>query len=358
MNLLLDLCHKHGVELKKVANTKGGEWQGPCPGCGGTDRFHVNPNTAQEKEFPGSYWCRGCGKKGDTIQFLIDFEGMSFKEACQKLGKPLDDHYNRKPPKQTTPENDFQPRDYDTPPALWQEKALKFAQWSWERLYENIEAMDYLSQRGVTEASIDRFYLGYNSGDGQGRDLYRSREGWGLSVLMSEKKEGRPKPLWLPKGLVIPWQNYRGEFVRIRIRRPKPIDFGPPYYLVPGSSAETMIIRSLKPSNIYVIVEAELDGFMIAEKAGDMVNVVPLGSSSIRPDDQAYRILSGGLILNALDFDRAGAAEFEWWQRHFKNHKRWPVPKGKDPGEALQARVDIRQWILEGLPEGMRRIHA
>ena len=36
--------------LKKVASTKGGEYAGPCPFCGGRDRFRVWPNADQ----PGS----------------------------------------------------------------------------------------------------------------------------------------------------------------------------------------------------------------------------------------------------------------------------------------------------------------
>jgi hypothetical protein len=37
---ILDLAEKH-VDLKRVASTKGGEYAGPCPGCGGDDRFRV-----------------------------------------------------------------------------------------------------------------------------------------------------------------------------------------------------------------------------------------------------------------------------------------------------------------------------
>jgi hypothetical protein len=31
-------------QLKRVANTGGGEWAGACPFCGGVDRFRVQPN--------------------------------------------------------------------------------------------------------------------------------------------------------------------------------------------------------------------------------------------------------------------------------------------------------------------------
>lgn len=41
INFFLDA--QHDTQLKKVAMSGGGEWAGPCPFCGGDDRFHVQP---------------------------------------------------------------------------------------------------------------------------------------------------------------------------------------------------------------------------------------------------------------------------------------------------------------------------
>ncbi len=75
---LLPLLQQH-ISLKRVANTNGGEYAGACLACGGKDRFRVWPTQ-------GRYWCRQCQVKGDAIQFLRDFHGYSFPEACQALG--------------------------------------------------------------------------------------------------------------------------------------------------------------------------------------------------------------------------------------------------------------------------------
>jgi len=48
--------------LRHIASTNGGEWAGPCPFCGGTDRCRVWPN--QEG---GRFWCRQCEAQGDAI---------------------------------------------------------------------------------------------------------------------------------------------------------------------------------------------------------------------------------------------------------------------------------------------------
>ena len=51
----LDLLELIGrdARLRKVASTRGGEYAGPCPFCGGRDRFRVQPRR-------GRWWCRGC----------------------------------------------------------------------------------------------------------------------------------------------------------------------------------------------------------------------------------------------------------------------------------------------------------
>jgi phage/plasmid primase-like uncharacterized protein len=56
MTDMVQLAEGAGVALKKVASTNGGEWAGPCPGCGGSDRFRVWP---VDRGGRGSFWCRG-----------------------------------------------------------------------------------------------------------------------------------------------------------------------------------------------------------------------------------------------------------------------------------------------------------
>jgi hypothetical protein len=67
---------RRSTTLKRVGAD---EWAGPCPRCGGTDRFSIN---ARKQIFN----CRGCGAKGDTIalvQFLDD--DVDFPEAIARL---------------------------------------------------------------------------------------------------------------------------------------------------------------------------------------------------------------------------------------------------------------------------------
>lgn len=67
------------------------------PICGGevgkSDRFIIWPDrerdlghTCTENHIPGVFSCRRCGRTGDSIRYMMDMEGMSFREACAELG--------------------------------------------------------------------------------------------------------------------------------------------------------------------------------------------------------------------------------------------------------------------------------
>ena len=355
MSQLLDLVRSHGIELRKASSSKGGEYQGPCPGCGDaghdpktgpSDRFHVWPDQNQGQ---GSYWCRQCGKGGDVIQFLRDFDGLSFREACARVGRDLPDDKTMATPEQKAPAT-WEPILHMMPEQKWQQQAFKLGTWAMEQLLENQDQLDYLAARGINEESVVRYGIGWNPGEG-GKDLFRPREGWGLLRLMNPKT-GKARRLWLPIGMVIPYF-VDGVAVRLRIRRPEPREFGPPYFLVPGSSMATMILNPDRKAHI--IVEAELDGILVAQEAGDLVGVVALGSASTKPDEQSSVFLNKSRhILNALDFDGAGAKYWPWWERHYPECERWPVQKEKDPGEAFKSGVNIREWVKAGLPRGLK----
>jgi hypothetical protein len=341
----LDLALKK-VKLRRVSGTKGGEWQGPCPGCGGVDRFHVWP---MQNEGKGSYWCRGCEKGGDNIQYLRDFEGMTFKDACAYLNIDIPDqpgqpgrNLTQKTPPPEKPQ--FQP-EVKTPPAeLWQEKAEKLIAWAQGNLTTNAEALAWLAERGITAETAENYRLGWNPGE-DGKDIYRNRKSWGLPEVM--KDDGRPRALWIPQGLVIPYI-VDGIVHRVRIRRP---EGEPRYYVLPGSSTATMIIEPQRRA--FVIVESELDAITVAAHNA-IAGAVALGSVSAKPDAETYAILQDALqILVALDYDAAGLKALKWWKEQFDRCDRWPVPKGKDPGDAIKMGIDLNIWIQMGLPPAL-----
>jgi putative DNA primase/helicase len=72
-----------GLTLKKIGPH---ELSGPCPRCGGTDRFNLNTSK-------GTWFCRGCkAKGGDALSILMHARGLDFREAVEDLtGESADD---------------------------------------------------------------------------------------------------------------------------------------------------------------------------------------------------------------------------------------------------------------------------
>jgi Protein of unknown function (DUF3631)/CHC2 zinc finger len=71
---------RRGISLKRQSVA---EFVGPCPKCGGTDRFSIN---TKKQVFN----CRGCDAKGDVIALVEYLDGVDFVTACTTLvGPPL-----------------------------------------------------------------------------------------------------------------------------------------------------------------------------------------------------------------------------------------------------------------------------
>jgi len=347
------------VPLRKA----GKDWFAPCP-------FHADQDPSfSVSQVKQMFFCFGCSASGDLFDFWARFHQVSFPQAVRAIAEAY--HIgpaSGSPPVRPAaapgagPHPAWQPDERELPAEAWIQKAGAFVAWCYEQLYATSEALAYVHGRGLRDDTITAFGLGWNGGKG-GKDLYRSREAWGLSPEKSEKT-GRARALWLPVGMVIP-RFRNGAVVMLRIRRPEPRTLFPDikYYFVPGGMPCTLCCpprpavwaSGLPRPLAYVVVESELDALLLHQEAGDLCGTVAVGSASARPDAATTTKLSQALcILNALDYDKAGAENRAWWQREFPQTARWPVPQGKDPDEAWQAGVDLREWILAGLPEGLR----
>src|SRR3954470_24876202 len=139
-----------GRKTRLVRN--GRQWKGCCP-------FH-NEKTPSFYVYDDHFHCFGCGAHGDAITFLMRAEGASFPEAVERLAGEA----GLEVPK-------------PTPQAAAREKrardlygVLSLAEAAYRRrlfLPEGRAALDYLRRRGLTDATIARFGLGW-SGEGRG----------------------------------------------------------------------------------------------------------------------------------------------------------------------------------------------
>lgn len=333
-----DLLEEDNFSCKYQAKTYEGIYSSPCPWCGGEDRFRCCPN----QEGGGNWFCQKCKRSGGIIKYLTDFRKMSYAAAHALLGQfPAQTRFTLRE-RDVTYIDEWTPNPSpEGPPNEWQQQAYKLIksaeEYLWRPCCVNIRNM--LHDRGLNDEIIKRTHLGW-----LWTDMYYQREDWGL--LPELNKDGDPKKLFIPAGLVIPYAR-EGKILKVKIRRSDPQD-KMKYYMLPGSSNLPIILGKGKCA---VVLESELDAFLVYQEAGDLVSAISLGSAQNRPDTSTTVILNRAeIILVSLDSDQAGADSYwGWWKSHFPNCKRWPTPFGKDPTEAYQKRLNLRDWIQAGI---------
>ena len=124
------------LELKK----SGANFKACCPFHGETTpSFVVSPS----KQI---YHCFGCGAGGDSIKFVMEYEKLSYPETIEKLASMYNfnlDYENTDEKKQDT-------------------KILEEVNKYYQKLFvynENVKK--YISKRGISEFSIEKFEIGY-----------------------------------------------------------------------------------------------------------------------------------------------------------------------------------------------------
>ena len=327
--MLLELITQDGITPTRKGPD---EFASPCPACGGQDRFIVHP----EK---GRFWCRQCDAKGDAIEYLRRFRGMTFHQAAEYAGRPASSSCGqtdlREPqvPRRTTS---------TPPPEAWTARAEKLASGAHKALVGKPERLEWLrAKRGLTRETAERFSLGWIE-----RNLYRDRAAWGLPPEL--RADGTKKKLFLPAGLVIPGP------VRLRIRRAEPGTFGK-YFVVPGSGNAPLVIGAEHPSETtgVIVVESELDAMLLWQEITDPLLIIAMGSTSNGPDLAMVSDLSRRpFVLISLDADAAGGrAAWERWMSTIPNATRAPILSawGKDHTDAFLSGYNLSEWFAMAL---------
>lgn len=120
------------------------EWSGPCPKCGGDDRFHVTET---------GFFCRQCHPEfGDAIEYMRWLHRLNFADAVHMLtyrtSEPAEVKHRSAP---KTPKPTPQPAD-------WQARTLGMVELAQNRVEY---ALGYLQGRGLTAETAIRYKLGF-----------------------------------------------------------------------------------------------------------------------------------------------------------------------------------------------------
>jgi DNA primase len=328
------------VSLKRRS---GAEYAGLCP-------FHNEKTpsfTVNDKK--GFFYCFGCHEKGDAVGFVMKTEGLSFPEAVEKLAREVN-----LPVPRTTPVERERAERVSTLQQVVEEAARWFQKQL--RLPVGRQGLDYLRGRGLEDATIDDFRLGFAPD---------SRDG----LLSHLKRENVPIEKIVEAGLAIqpedsnrePYDRFRGRVMfAIHDRRGRVIAFGgrvmgagEPKYL---NSPETPLFH--KGANLYCLDRAReavtkdqpvivAEGYMdviALHGAGYTGAVAPLGTALTEGQlaelwkladepylcfdgDNAGRRAANRAAERALPLLRAG-----------KSLRFLALPAGEDPDSLIRAR--------------------
>ncbi len=342
LNRQVDLLALAGslTSLRRVASSGGGEWAGPCPFCGGEDRFRVQPHQPQ-----GGIWlCRGCtdGKWQDAIAFGQRlWPSLPFPLVCELLAAGS-------PPLQSSSADHAAAGGsplYAPPEQSWQAQAAQAVEVCGRLLWEpqGAAARAYLEQRGLHDEALHRWELGYSPGARFG-ELYLAR-----GVLIPCRVAGE---IWYLKIALLP-----GELVRCercgkdaQARRPCPACGAVNKYRgVRGNRPAALYMADdLLGARLVLLVEGEFDALAAWQELRDVAAVCTLGSATNRPDLAVWGPYLMGVetLLAAYDADQAGERGAQVLQALSEKVRFCPPPEGyKDLNDYYQAGGDLWAWL-------------
>lgn len=287
------------VSLRK----RGNDLVGLCPfHSEKTPSFHVHPDK-------GFFKCFGCGVGGDVITFLSKLENLSFPDAvrvlAQKAGVELE------------PESPQTLRVRSEREAIYE--ANRIATALFERLFREpvgAPARAYCERRGISQASIEKFHLGYAPDSWSALTDELGRAGIDLAVAAKAgllKRGERGYYDFYRDRLMVPTYATTGEVIAFGGRalgdaEPKYLNTSttPVYTKGRHLYALNLARRAAAQERTLVVVEGYLDCIAL-HQAGFENAVASLGTSFTEEQAKELRKYADGIFL-CFDGDTAGNA--------------------------------------------------
>ncbi len=311
------------TNLKRISARGVGEYAGPCPCCGGHDRFHVKGD---------HFYCRQCYPRGgDVINLVQWIHGVSFLEACQMLTAG-DFSFSEKPDvgSHVSMAGDVE-RLAGWCSATYQESARKTMMATHKLLLgrEGLSGRAYLLSRGLSEATWQSYRLGY------GRTFHPTR---GKNM----------------EAIFIPWLGEDGKTITaIQHRFLDPsLEKGERYVLKPGSEPILFGLPAFAPccaaapplgaAQRLVIVEGELNAMSLHQIGMQALSV---GSESNVGNVKALSILQERLP----DYEQV----IVWFDKpeygqHFADLLAEAGLFRKEKIHILAHELDANEWLQRG----------
>ncbi len=300
-----------------------------------TPSFFISPDR-------NTYYCFGCGVKGDIFTFVEEFEGLDFMGALKILAARAGVAINQ---------IDFSKKDPHT--RLYE--VLEATAVFFENLFERTTSpKEYSESRGITEGSRKQFRIGYAPDAWRDLSGHLSTKGFteremrdaGLIKQSEEAKEKTPYDVFRNR-LIFPIFDSSGRVIGFSGRALATDEKGPKYL----NSPETPVFKkgevllgldraktAIRTYNFSILVEGQVD-LVLAHQAGFTNTVAVMGSAFSQSHATRLHRLSGNMVI-ALDADDAGIAAAAKTSRmalaEGMDVKVATLPEGLDPADVIQ----------------------
>jgi DNA primase len=321
---VVDLISEH-LPLKK----SGVNFKANCPFHGEkTASFMVSPER-------GIWHCFGCGKGGDIFKFLMEKEGMDFKDALEMLAKKAGVVLRKSAPKK-----DSRDRLYEA-----NLKAQEFFHYMLIKHKFGEKALEYIKARGVSDETLAAFGVGYSPNSWESLTKFLLKKGFttqeiinsGLGVPSKrgcyDRFRGRVMfPLIDTKDRII---GFSGRVLEKQepkyINTPQTVIFDKSNYLFGINRAK----GDIRSKNEAILVEGEMDVIM-SYQCGIKNIVAVKGSALTSGQVELLKKYTENLAL-CFDMDLAGDSAsrrgIDIAEGLGMNLKVVEVKGGKDPAE-------------------------
>ena len=252
------------VKLKKT----GKNYSACCPFHNEkSPSFTVSP----DKQF---YYCFGCGASGTALRFIMEFDGLNFPDAVDKLAEQL----NMEVPREASSQRDIEQEQQHQSLFKRMEAASKFFEKQLREHDQKDKAVSYLKNRGLSGKAAKFFGIGYAPPGWDGLQSELGTDKNAIKELIScgmliEKEDGRTYDRFRDR-IMFPIRDARGRFIAFGGRV---LGDEKPKYL---NSPETPIFQ--KGRELYGLYEArkirqKLTRFVIVEGYMDVVALAEFG---------------------------------------------------------------------------------
>ncbi|MCR4579753.1 MAG: DNA primase [Treponema sp.] len=346
-------------EYTRLERRGGNDWWGCCPLHGEkTASFHVDG----DKKF---YHCFGCNKGGNVINFIMEMEKTSYVDTITALAKKNNIEIKYKDG--SKPSEDYKKNNEVEQYIELYERTASMFHYMLLETEQGKHALDYITSRGITKETIEKFKLGYSPSDRRWLKGFLRKKNFSDAFLAKSGLFSKKYPdvAFFSDRLMFPIFDRRGQVVAFggRILHPQ----GPEdrKYLNSGEliqykKRETLFAfnfakKAMRETKSVIFCEGYMD-CIAYHQCGIEYAVAPLGTALT---EEQVKIIQGFVDTVYLSFDSDNAGQnatlraILMCRQHDLTVKVIRLKGGKDPAEIMlnfgkeNLTVQVKNAILD-----------